>query len=70
MDYTSRALQGLAGIGGPRCCKRDAYVSIETAIDYIAQRYQVQLDKDSIRCSFYPQNGQRLKERCPYYPLQ
>ena len=70
MDYTSRALQGLAGIGGPRCCKRDAYVSIETAIDYIAQRYQVQLEKDSIRCSFYPQNGQCLKEGCPYYPRQ
>ncbi len=68
MEYTSAALKGLSKIGGPRCCKRDAYVSLETAIDYIRKRYGVTLEKDGITCGFFPQNEQCKKEDCPYYP--
>lgn len=68
MQYTSRALEGLSRIGGPRCCKRDAYVSLQVAIDYVRDRFGVRLQKDDIRCGFYPQNAQCLGEECPYFP--
>ena len=32
MTYTAQALANLAAIGGPRCCKRDAYTALKTAI--------------------------------------
>lgn len=68
MVYTSRALEALSRIGGPRCCKRDAYVSLETAVDYIRERFGVRLEKGDIRCEFHPQNAQCLGERCPFFP--
>jgi hypothetical protein len=68
MVYTSRALEALSRIGGPRCCKRDAYISLETGVDYIRERFGVRLEKDDIRCEFHPQNAQCLGERCPFFP--
>ncbi|MCI6273425.1 MAG: DUF5714 domain-containing protein [Coriobacteriaceae bacterium] len=68
MAYTSRALEALSHIGGPRCCKRDAYISLETAVDYIRERFGVRLEKDDVRCGFYPKNAQCLGERCPFFP--
>ena len=68
MVYTSRALEALSRIGGPRCCKRDAYVSLETAVDYIRERFGVRLEKDDVRCEFHARNAQCLGERCPFFP--
>ena len=68
MGYTSRALGELSRIGGPRCCKRDAYVSLLAAVDYVRDRYGVSLQKDDIVCGFYPQNAQCLGEKCPFFP--
>lgn len=68
MAYTSRALEALSRIGGPRCCKRDAYISLETAVDYIRERFGIRLEKDDIHCEFHPQNAQCLGERCPFFP--
>ena len=34
---TSRSLARLGEIGGPRCCKRNSYLSILTAVDYIEE---------------------------------
>ena len=68
MQYTSAALDGLSRIGGPRCCKRDAYTAMQTAVSYVNNRYPVQLSFHEITCNFYPQNAQCLGEKCPYHP--
>ena len=68
MTYTSRALANLAAIGGPRCCKRDAYKALKTAIAYVKERFGITLPEENTVCGFYPKNGQCLEERCPYYP--
>ena len=65
---TASALDAIGKNGGPRCCKRDAYVSLETAVDYVRERFGVRLEKDDIRCEFHQQNAQCLGERCPFYP--
>ena len=66
MEYTSAALARLAKIGGPRCCKRDAFSSMEQAVGYIRQHYDITLDMLPVQCDFSSQNTQCIRERCPY----
>lgn len=67
MEMTSDALKSLSQIGGPRCCKRDAFLSFQKAIDYINNNYDVQLPKHAIECTFSHLNQQCLHDRCPFY---
>ena len=66
MQFTSAALQRMGQIGGPRCCKRNAYISLETAIEYVAEKYGIMLEKEKIKCRFNNKNEQCIKEKCPY----
>lgn len=66
MEYTSAALAKLAKIGGPRCCKRDAFLSMEQAVAYVKNRYNIALELPPIRCHFSPRNEQCIAQRCPY----
>ena len=66
MKYTSAALARLSEMGGPRCCKRDAFAAMEEAKGYIAERYGVKLDLPEIKCDFSPLNKQCIGEKCPY----
>lgn len=67
MQFTSAALKALSEIGGPRCCKRDAIISMHNAVEYINARYNVTLEFENFRCGFSSRNEQCLKERCPFY---
>ena len=67
MEYTSAALGRLAKIGGPRCCKRDAFSSMEQAVEYIKKRYDITLDLQPVKCDFSSQNAQCIGKRCPYH---
>ena len=67
MEFTSKALQSLAQVGGPRCCKRDAYLSFQKAIDHINENYNLKLESSRIECSFSEKNEQCMKERCPFH---
>ncbi len=66
MLFTSSALQRLAEIGGPRCCKRDAFLSFEEAVRFINENYEVKLEISRITCDFYKKNEQCLGKRCPF----
>ncbi len=68
MLYTSEALRRLAAIGGPRCCKRDAFAAMEAAIDYVEKHCAVHMKRHAAVCDFYPQNAQCLGRKCPYHP--
>lgn len=70
MTFTADALHSLAQVGGPRCCKRDAFLSFQKAVDYINTHYDVQLERSEIVCSFSQRNEQCIKERCPFYPAK
>ena len=48
MEFTSSALFSLSQIGGPRCCKRDAFLSFKKAIGYINENYDVELESNTI----------------------
>ena len=64
---TSKALEAIGSIGGPRCCKRDSYMAIISAIDYVAENFNIQMEKPVIKCIHSGKNNQCIKERCPFH---
>lgn len=67
MFFTSKAVNELGTINGPRCCKRDAMVAFKNAVSYINENYNVKLETNELKCEFNDRNAQCIKERCPYY---
>ena len=41
---TSRALEAIGAVGGPRCCKRDSYLSILAAVEYVKEHFGVEME--------------------------
>ena len=67
MKYTSSCIDKMSEIGGPRCCKRNAFLSIETAIRFVAENYGITMDSNKISCEFTNWNKQCIKKRCPFF---
>ena len=63
---TSKALEKIAQTGGPRCCKRDSYTAILTAVDYVREHFGVQMEVAPVKCTHAHLNNQCIGERCPY----
>lgn len=67
MEYTSSVINEMSKIGGPRCCKRNAFLSISRAVQFVYEKYNIQMDIDEIQCEFTDWNQQCIKTRCPFY---
>lgn len=67
---TARALGAIGAVGGPRCCKRDAYLSLLQAIDFVRTELGVAMVRPKIRCTHFPQNAQCIRARCPFHPKE
>ena len=63
---TSSALAEIGRVGGPRCCKRDGYLSLLAAVDFARENFGVEMEKPEIRCKFFHQNIQCIGFRCPF----
>ena len=66
-QMTSKALAKIGEIGGPRCCKRDSFLSVMTAIDFVEKHFGVKMESQKVVCGFWPQNGQCIEARCPFF---
>lgn len=67
-EVTSQSLACIAEHGGPRCCKRDSFHAILSAIDFVAENLGVQMEKPNIICKYFPKNNQCLDENCVFNP--
>lgn len=65
--FVSRALNKIAEIGGPRCCKRNAFLSLSTAIDFVKEQYGIELPKNKVTCCFSNKNEQCIALECPFF---
>ena len=65
---TARALEQVAENGGPRCCKRDSYLSVLTAIDFVKENLGVEMEKPEVKCSRSQINEQCIGKKCPFAP--
>ena len=63
---TARALERIGAVGGPRCCKRDAYLSILAAVNFVKEHFSVEMEKPEVVCRHSAQNNQCIGTRCPF----
>ena len=63
---TAKSLSSIAEIGGPRCCKRESFLSILAAVDLIKEHFGVEMEKPEIVCTFSAKNNQCIGKRCPF----
>lgn len=64
---TSSALERIGEIGGPRCCKRDSYLAIMSAVEFTEKHLGVSMELNDIWCTRSAQNNQCIQGRCPFY---
>jgi hypothetical protein len=67
---TARALEQVALNGGPRCCKRDSYLSILTTVDFVKENLGVEMEKPEVTCSRSQINEQCIGKKCPFSPVK
>lgn len=67
MEYTSKVLTEMSKIGGARCCKRNAFLSLFHAVKFVKEKYGIEMESDKIECEFSPSNKQCIQEKCPFY---
>jgi len=64
---TSAALAAIGNIGGPRCCKRDAFLSIEAALAFAKTNLGISMSfGEPYSCEFHSRNKQCIGLSCPY----
>lgn len=63
---TSKALGDIGTVGGPRCCKRDSYLAILSAIDFVRENMCVEMTRSVPVCIHWGLNSQCIGERCPF----
>ena len=64
---TAKSLDAIGTVGGPRCCKRDSYLSILSAIDFVKEHLGVEMEKTEIICTHSSENNQCLGTPCPFF---
>jgi LSD1 subclass zinc finger protein len=65
---TARALDVLARVGGPRCCKRTTGLAILAAVRFARERLGVRLGASAAPCEWVDANAECIDARCPFYP--
>lgn len=63
---TAKSLEAIGSVGGPRCCKRDSYLSILAAVDFVKENFGIEMEKPKVVCEFSSNNNQCLGKDCPF----
>ena len=63
---TARSLEAIGRVGGPRCCKRDSYLSIRAAVAFVKEHFGVEMEMKEFVCEFSAKNNQCIGSRCPF----
>lgn len=64
---TSKCLEKIANSGGPRCCKRDTYIAIETTSEFLQNKLKVTIPLSEIKCNYSELNKECKQENCLYF---
>lgn len=67
-QMTSECLAAIGAQNGPRCCKRDSYLAIKTAVGFVKEHLDVSMTLSDITCQFYSKNKQCKSVGCPFFP--
>jgi hypothetical protein len=62
------SLLKIAQSGGPRCCKRNTYLAIESAVAFVKDYLNVELETENAVCKFFAKNKECKKNDCKFFP--
>ncbi len=68
-ELTDKCFAKIKEHGGPKCCKRDTYFSIQTSIDFLKEKYGITLPQSKAKCTFSLRNKSCGLEKCIFYNL-
>ena len=66
-SMTSKSLDAIGRVGGPRCCKRDSFLSLLDAVEFVRENFGVKMQTHEFTCSYSHKNNQCIGTRCPFY---
>lgn len=69
MEFTSKVVETMSKIGGPRCCKRNAFISISEGVKFANENYGLNIKLAENTCPFSLLNQQCIGQKCPFSPL-
>lgn len=70
-QMTARSLAAIGDVGGPRCCKRNAFLTIGQAVVFCREKLGVSMEMPtSFACPFGGRNRECIGTRCPWHPRQ
>jgi hypothetical protein len=65
---TARTLEEIALYGGPRCCKRNTFLALRSAVRFLEKEMRIRLPiPETIRCRNSTNTQECLKEKCPFF---
>ena len=67
MAYASSVIAKMSEIGGARCCKRNAFLSLSFGARFVRETYGIPMQTGDIVCTFSDRNAQCLVSRCPVH---
>ena len=65
----AESMKVIAARGGTRCCKSDTYVSIEVAVNFLKEKFAIELPLSEAKCTFSVRNRTCKRENCNFYNL-
>lgn len=65
---TGLCLQKISEFPGPRCCKRTAFIAVETGVPYVNEKCGTDftISEEHI-CKYHNINAECIEKECPYY---
>lgn len=70
-EATGQALLDIAALGGPRCCKRAVFLTLQSALPQIEARLGLKLELgEGLQCPFHERNKECIGLNCPFYPRE
>ena len=69
-QMTSKSLGAIGEVGGPRCCKRDSFLSILTAVEFVKEHFGIEMESHKVVCEYSFQNNQCIGKRCPFSKMK
>lgn len=67
MEYTSGVIREMSKIGGARCCKRNAFLSLLYAARFVREKYGIIMEEEKPVCTYSAKNKQCLGVNCPFH---
>lgn len=65
---TAKSLISISKINGPRCCKRNTYLALSSAIPFVKENLGLDLGTvPKITCHHYPKNDDCKGKECPFF---